>query len=359
MTAVPISIDRLGKRFGSGPAAVDDLSIDLPAGAFLVLLGPSGCGKTTTLRMLAGLEDPTAGRIRFGDRVIADGDTGALVPAERRGIGMVFQSYALWPHMTVRGNVEWPLAVARWSAAERRARADEVLGMLGVAELAGRYPGELSGGQQQRVAIARTIAPRPGVLLFDEPLSNLDARLRVDTRAELVAVHRASGATSVYVTHDQTEALAMATHIAVLKDGRLEQFGTPEDLLGRPATAFVAEFLGSPAAVLVEGRVLGGCLERDGVRLAAVPQLADGEQASAMYRPDRPALARTGRGISVEVLECTPAAGRWVTTVRLGDRRFAVVGDSRQPVGTRAILQLPDHPDALFDRGGERMGAVA
>jgi len=359
MTAVPITIDRLAKRFGSGPAAVDELSIDLPAGAFLVLLGPSGCGKTTTLRMLAGLEDPTGGRIRFGDRVIADGDAGTLVPAERRGIGMVFQSYALWPHMTVRGNVEWPLTVAKWGAADRRARADEVLGMLGVAQLADRYPGELSGGQQQRVAIARTIAPRPGVLLFDEPLSNLDARLRVDTRAELVGVHRATGATSVYVTHDQTEALAMATHIAVLKDGRLEQFGTPEQLLERPATAFVAEFLGSPAAVLVPGRVLGGMLERDGVRLAPAPGAADGTTASAMYRPDRPTLTPSGRGVPVQVLECTPAAGRWITTVRLGERRVAVVGDARQPVGADAILQLPDRPDALFDAQGERMGEPA
>ncbi len=359
MTAVPIALDGLAKRFGSGPAAVDDLSIDLPAGAFLVLLGPSGCGKTTTLRMIAGLEEPTGGRIRFGDRVIADGATGALVPAERRGIGMVFQSYALWPHMTVRGNVEWPLTVAKWGAADRRARTDEVLGMLGVAQLADRYPGELSGGQQQRVAIARTIAPRPGVLLFDEPLSNLDARLRVDTRAELVSVHRASGATSVYVTHDQTEALAMATHIAVLKDGRLEQFGTPDDLLDRPATAFVAEFLGSPAAVLVEGRVLGGYVERDGVRLAAAPYLSDGERASAMYRPDRPVLTPSGRGIPVQVLECTPAAGRWVTTLRLGDRRFAIVGDRRQSVGSQAVLQLPEHPDALFDQHGARVGEPA
>jgi len=359
MTAVPITIDRLAKRFGSGPAAVDELSIDLPAGAFLVLLGPSGCGKTTTLRMLAGLEDPTGGRIRFGDRVIADGDAGTLLPAERRGIGMVFQSYALWPHMTVRGNVEWPLTVAKWGAADRRARADEVLGMLGVAQLADRYPGELSGGQQQRVAIARTIAPRPGVLLFDEPLSNLDARLRVDTRAELVGVHRATGATSVYVTHDQTEALAMATHIAVLRDGKLEQFGTPEQLLERPATAFVAEFLGSPAAVLVPGRVLGGMLERDGVRLTPAPGAADGATASAMYRPDRPTLTPSGRGVSVQVLECTPAAGRWITTVRLGERRVAVVGDARQPVGADAILQLPDRPDALFDAQGERMGEPA
>ncbi|WP_188549697.1 ABC transporter ATP-binding protein [Sediminivirga luteola] len=362
-TAASISLEGLAKTFGGQPA-VAGLDLSLPPGAFLVLLGPSGCGKTTTLRMIAGLEDPTSGRIRFGDRVIADGGSGLSVPAERRGIGMVFQSYALWPHMTVRANVEWPLKVDGWSAADRRARVQEVLAMLGIDQLAGRHPAQLSGGQQQRVAIARTVAPRPKVLLFDEPLSNLDARLRVDTRAELVQVHLATGATSVYVTHDQIEALAMATHIAVLRGGRLEQFGTPDDLLQRPRTAFVAEFLGSPSAVLLEGEVRGGTLRSaslGGAALAGGLDAPEGTVLTAMYRPERLVLAAAEgepapeAGAEVTVLEATPSAGRFVVTVAAGAAgRFSVVAEQRIAVGAKRRLVLPPAPDALFDAAGDR-----
>ncbi len=333
---VPIAVAGLGKRFGLADA-VRDLSLDVPAGAFLVLLGPSGCGKSTTLRMLAGLEDPTAGTIAFGDRVVADGDAGRHVAPGRRGAGMVFQGYALWPHMTVRQNVEWPLRVARWSAAARRARVDETLRLVELDGLDDRHPAQLSGGQQQRVAIARTIAPRPSVLLFDEPLSNLDARLRVDMRAELVRVHRESGATSVYVTHDQSEALAMATHVAVMRAGRLEQVGTPTELLEAPATAFVAEFLGTPASVLVPGFGEG----------AGFVAAATGDRL-AMYRPDAVRLGEAdGGALDVEVLESAPLAGRVVVTVRHESRRLALVGDAAWPSST-ARLVLPAAPVRTF-----------
>ncbi|WP_072314444.1 ABC transporter ATP-binding protein [Agrococcus sp. Marseille-P2731] len=342
---VPISLRGLGKRFGAA-VAVDDISLDVPAGAFLVLLGPSGCGKSTTLRMLAGLEEPTSGTIALGDRVVADGGAGMHVPPGRRGIGMVFQGYALWPHMTVRQNIEWPLRVARWSAPERRARIAETLALVELEALAERHPAQLSGGQQQRVAIARTIAPRPSVLLFDEPLSNLDARLRVDLRAELMRVHRESGATSVYVTHDQGEALAMATHVAVMRDGRIEQLGTPQELLQEPATAFVAEFLGTPPAVLVPGRGEGESFVPD-----------PGGALLAMYRPDAVRLAAAdGGALDVDVLESTPLAGRLVTTVRHGDRRIAIVGEDAAhaaAVGAaRARLVLPASPVRTFAREG-------
>ena len=354
MTASAITLEGLGKSFAD-TEAVADLNLSLPAGSFLVLLGPSGCGKTTTLRMIAGLEDPSRGRITFGEKVVADRDTGSSLPAEKRGIGMVFQSYALWPHMTVRANVEWPLKVDRWDTDKRRTRSEEVLSMLGIVQLADRYPTQLSGGQQQRVAIARTIAPSPSVVLFDEPLSNLDARLRVDTRSELVDVHRASGATSVYVTHDQIEALAMATHIAVLRDGRLEQFGTPDELLTNPKTAFVAGFLGNPAAVLIDGTMQQKQLTvRDQVLAAPLP-VKDGTPMTAMYRPDSIGFGTPdGTGLEITVMEATPAAGRYVITARLGKERISVVSTQRHAVGEQLKLLLPPEPAALFDADGQR-----
>lgn len=354
MTASAITLEGLGKSFAD-TEAVADLNLSLPAGSFLVLLGPSGCGKTTTLRMIAGLEDPSRGRITFGEKVVADGDTGSSLPAEKRGIGMVFQSYALWPHMTVRANVEWPLKVDRWDTDKRRTRSEEVLSMLGIDQLADRYPTQLSGGQQQRVAIARTIAPSPSVVLFDEPLSNLDARLRVDTRSELVDVHRASGATSVYVTHDQIEALAMATHIAVLRDGRLEQFGTPDELLTNPKTAFVAGFLGNPAAVLIDGTMQQKQLTvRDQVLATPLP-VKDGTPMTAMYRPDSIGFGTPdGTGLEIMVMEATPAAGRYVITARLGKERISVVSTQRHAVGEQLKLLLPPEPAALFDADGQR-----
>ncbi|MFI1461332.1 ABC transporter ATP-binding protein [Nocardia carnea] len=351
-----LSIQRLGKRFGSS-IAVHDVSFEVPTGAFVVLLGPSGCGKTTTLRMLAGLEDPTSGTIHFGDRVVADGDRGHSVPARKRGLGMVFQSYALWPHMTVRQNIEWPLAVAGWSREQRQERVGEVLASLEISELADRAPAGISGGQQQRVAIARTIAPRPEVVLFDEPLSNLDARLRLEMRGELGRVHRASGATSVYVTHDQVEALALATHIAIMKDGRLEQFGIPADLLERPATAFVASFLGSPPAVLLPVYADAGSLTCQGVPIAPAP---DGiSPAQAMYRPQDVQLDPQGM-LAFEVLESTPSAGAHLITGFLGGEsaqrsRITVVGDRPARPGELTRVRLPAEPAALFGADGARL----
>jgi iron(III) transport system ATP-binding protein len=350
MTA--ITLDRLGKDFG-GSTALQEVSLEFPAGSFVVLLGPSGCGKTTTLRMLAGLEEPTRGTISFGDRVVANGDTGASVPAEKRGLGMVFQSYALWPHMNVRTNIDWPLRVARWSAADRTARVEEVLGMLGITALADRYPAEISGGQQQRVAIARTIATRPQVLLFDEPLSNLDARLRVDTRAELAQVHRATGGTSVYVTHDQVEALALATHIAVMRDGRVEQFGPPAELLEHPATAFVASFLGTPPAVLLEGVASEGSLLRSGVPIARV---SGNRAVQAMYRPQDVGFGPTGQ-LPFDVMESTPLAGRYVVSGLSDGDRVSIITETHVAPGTVTRLILPAVPAALFGADDARVSA--
>lgn len=356
-----LTIDRLGKRFGAQDA-VTDLSLKIPSGAFLVLLGPSGCGKSTTLRMIAGLEDPSSGTIAFDDRVIADGTSGHSVAPSKRGIGMVFQSYALWPHMTVQQNVEWPLTVAGWTRTDRAVRVNDVLESLEIAHLAGRTPAEISGGQQQRVAIARTIAPRPQVVLFDEPLSNLDARLRVETRSELGRVHRASGATSVYVTHDQVEALALSTHIAVMNAGRLEQFGTPAELLENPSTLFVASFLGSPAAVLLPVVVDDAEVVFEDVPVGPVREVgveAAGEPAHVMFRPDTIVMDADG-DLDFEVVESTPQAGRHLVTGLARGRgkdgvRVTIVSDRPGVPGESTRLRLPETPAAYFAADGSRL----
>jgi multiple sugar transport system ATP-binding protein len=243
-----VALAHVSKQFDD-VAAVDDLSIDVADEEFLVLLGPSGCGKSTALRMIAGLEDPTAGTITIGDRVVND------VEAKDRDVAMVFQSYALYPHMTVRRNIEFPLRSRKVPAAERDQLVRDAAESLGLTEYLERKPAQLSGGQRQRVALARAIVRRPQVFLMDEPLSNLDAKLRVQTRAELVELQRRLAATVIYVTHDQVEAMTMGNRIAILDRGVLQQIGAPQDVYARPANLFVARFIGSPPMNTVTARV--------------------------------------------------------------------------------------------------------
>jgi iron(III) transport system ATP-binding protein len=253
-----LTLTDVSKRFRAGdPPAVAGLTFSLGPGQILALLGPSGCGKTTTLRLIAGFEVPDTGRITIGDRVMADAERGLHVPPEERGVGMVFQDYALFPHLTVARNVGFGLR--RWPAPKRRARVREVLELVGLAELADRYPHELSGGQQQRVAVARALAPAPALVLLDEPFSNLDADLRAQMREDVEKVLRSTGTTAVFVTHDQEEAFALADLVGVLHQGRLEQLAPPETIYHHPATPFVAAFVGAadflPGIVTAEGIV--------------------------------------------------------------------------------------------------------
>ena len=243
-----VALDHVSKRF-DGAAAVDDLTIDVADEEFLVLLGPSGCGKSTALRMIAGLEEPTSGTITIGDRIVND------VEAKDRDVAMVFQSYALYPHMTVRKNIEFPLRSRKVPPAERDQLVKDAAESLDLGALLDRKPGQLSGGQRQRVALARAIVRRPQAFLMDEPLSNLDAKLRVQTRAELVELQRRLSATVIYVTHDQVEAMTMGHRIAILERGVLQQVGAPQDVYARPANLFVARFIGSPPMNIVTGRV--------------------------------------------------------------------------------------------------------
>lgn len=242
-----VTLQNVTKRFGSS-VVVDDLTLSTEDGEFVVLLGPSGCGKTTTLRMLAGLEDATSGDIFIGTERVND------VPTQQRDIAMVFQSYALYPHMTISDNIAYPLRVRKTALGEIALRVESVATMLEIGGLLSRRPKDLSGGERQRVALARAIVREPRVYLMDEPLSNLDAKLRVQMRGELKRLQHDLGTTTVYVTHDQSEAMTLAHRVAVMRGGRLQQFDTPMEIYNRPANRFVAEFVGSPSMNFIEGR---------------------------------------------------------------------------------------------------------
>ncbi|MBX6321919.1 MAG: ABC transporter ATP-binding protein, partial [Rhodospirillaceae bacterium] len=261
-----IRLDRLRKAF-AGHVAVDGLDLEVRDGEFLVLLGPSGCGKTTTLNCIAGLEQPSAGRILFDDRDVT------AEPPHLRNVAMVFQSAMLYPHMTARQNIEASLRRSGLPAEEKRRRIEQAVAILEIGDLMDKLPSQMSGGQRQRVATAKAIVRQPTAFLLDEPLSALDAALRLTLRAELVNLQKRLATTTVFVTHDQVEAMTMGDRIAVMRDGRLEQIGTPDDIYNRPQTVFVAGFVGSPPMNFIEGAVAEGCF-RSGplaLRLAAPP----------------------------------------------------------------------------------------
>ncbi|HUP27733.1 MAG TPA: ABC transporter ATP-binding protein, partial [Chloroflexia bacterium] len=249
-----LGIEHLTKIFSGSVKAVDDVSLAIEPGELVSFLGPSGCGKTTTLNCVAGLEHPDEGVIRIGDFVMTDRSRNISLQPEERGLGMVFQSYALWPHMSVADNVGFGLRIAKVRGDEARRRVDSILELVGLGSMGDRYPFQLSGGQQQRVALARAVVTEPRLLLLDEPLSNLDAKVREQARAWLREIQRRLGITTVYVTHDQAEALAMSDKIAVMHSGRVQQFATPQEIYDRPATRFVAEFIG--ATSFLEGKVV-------------------------------------------------------------------------------------------------------
>jgi iron(III) transport system ATP-binding protein len=253
-----LEVSDLHKRFSFGPPAIDGVSFGVPPGEIVVLLGPSGCGKTTTLRCVAGLEQPTSGSISIAGQVVSSPAHGVMVSPRRRNIGMVFQSYAVWPHMTVRQNVAYPLKRRGTGRADAGRKVAEVLDLVGLAEYADRSVVALSGGQMQRVALARSIVYRPQLLLLDEPLSNLDAKLRLRLRDDLRRILKQAGMTALYVTHDQAEAVVLGDRIGVMRDGKLLQMGSPDEIYNRPADLFVANFTGASNAIT------GTLLERNG-----------------------------------------------------------------------------------------------
>ncbi len=286
--AAAVRLEHVTKRFGA-VVAVDDIAVTFPPGKLVTLLGPSGCGKTTALRIIAGLEHPDVGRV-----FIDDGDVTAL-PASARSVTMVFQSYALFPHLSVFENVAYGLRIAKTPQGQLTRQVEEALGLVGLPQVGRRFPAQLSGGQQQRVALARALVMKPKVLLFDEPLSNLDAKLRKRVRAEIRDLQRRLGITSIYVTHDQAEALALSDVIIVMNQGRVEQIDTPVDLYRRPANRFVADFVGE--ANLLRGRYQDGRVTLGPLTFAFRQEGVAAGPVTVMMRPEAITVHRDGEGL--------------------------------------------------------------
>ncbi len=318
------------KKTYSGAPAVRELNLKIEDKQFVTLLGPSGCGKTTTLRIIAGLEEPDSGEVIVDGKIFFSREKGIFVPPEKRRLGLIFQSYALWPHMTVRKNISLALEQMHLSKEEIDNIVHEVLEKVQLSEYIDRYPSELSGGQQQRVAVARMIAAKPSIFLMDEPLSNLDAMLRVDMRAELKKLHHDSGATTVYVTHDQVEALTLSDKIAVMNNGVLKQIGTPEEIYKRPEDLFVARFVGSPRINSIEGSLAKKdgrfFFEREEIRTALseiddsdmsrLEKLSEGKLI-ATIRPEDIGVSKTAKPgwLEVVVTSVLPAGSETILTV--------------------------------------------
>ncbi len=349
-----VTLQNLSKHFGP-VVAVDDISLDVNDGEFVALLGPSGCGKTTTLLMIAGIYRPTGGEIRFDDRVVNQ-----ISPSERN-IGMVFQSYALYPHMTVYQNLTFPMRLQKTPKEAMRERATRVADMLGIGDLMERRPGQLSGGQQQRVALGRALVKEPDVLLFDEPLSNLDARLRLTMRGEIKRLQISLGITSIYVTHDQVEAMTMADRVAVINQGLLQAYCPPDELYDRPRTLFVASFVGNPPMNLWQTEVL----HDDGTYVARSRDLAvtlpaeRGEKAlghgSVLVGMRAEDIHLSEEGVAGEVFIVEPLGRDDVLTVRIGSVDLHVLADPdlRLKIGDTVHLAFDTRGVQLFDPTSE------
>jgi len=352
----PVSFRKLGKSFGA-LKVVKDIDLEIADREFLVLVGPSGCGKSTTLRMVAGLESVTDGEIHIGDRNV----TG--LPPRARDIAMVFQDYALYPHKTVRENMGFSLKVRRVDAAEGDKRIAEAAEMLGISHLLDRRPGQLSGGQRQRVAMGRAIVRRPQVFLFDEPLSNLDAKLRGVVRGEIKRLHQALGTTIIYVTHDQVEAMTLADRIVILRGGEIEQVGTPDEIYKKPASVFVAGFIGAPAMNFLRGQIADGFVEiAGGGRVELAPYA--GSRARAMagrevvvgLRPEHVGLDAREGALKGVVQYVEPLGSDTLVHCDIGGTAFVarLSSDVRPAPGERMNFGYDAAKLSLFDVKSER-----
>ena len=350
MTAT-LEVTDLRKQFAIGRPAVDGVSFSVPAGEIVVLLGPSGCGKTTTLRCVAGLEHPTSGEISIAGRMVSSPERGILVPPRSRELGMVFQSYAVWPHMTVRQNVVYPLKHRKFSREQARRMVDEALALVGLSEYAERPVVALSGGQMQRVALARSIVYRPQLLLLDEPLSNLDAKLRLRLRDDLRVILKQTGMTALYVTHDQAEAVVLGDRIGVMRNGKLLQMDTPDEIYNRPADLFVANFTG--ATNELEGKLISrdgdfGTVAFGDGRLGEVSLLhscGPDEKVRIALRPENITIGQNGaNSFAARVVDRRYQGTQTAYGIELFGKRLEVVElgtAARHQVGIETQVSLP------------------
>ena len=353
-----IILEKVTKRFDKF-VAVDNLDLHIADRGFVTLLGPSGCGKTTTLRMIAGLETPTEGRILIDGKPVFDSTKGINVPPNKRDIGFLFQNYALWPHMTVYDNIAFGLDMLKWDKKKIAARVDEMLALLKIEQFVKRYPAELSGGQQQRVAIARTLAPSPKVLFMDEPLSNLDAKLRQEMRTELKRLHTDTNSTFVYVTHDQLEAMTLSTQVCLMNNGLLQQYAPPLEIYSDPANLFVAEFVGNPTMNFIPAAVkqISGCqvtldvLGKPAVFHAKAPVEDLGGEAVLGVRPEFLPI-QEGGAVEGHVYSTLPTGMETTVKVVCGDTMLTsvVFGNVDYPVDMPINLAINGSGLMLFDK---------
>ena len=350
-----VLLSGIDKRWGD-VYGVRDFNLDIADREFLVLLGPSGCGKTTTMRMVAGLEFPSEGEIRIGERVVND-----LEPKDR-DIAMVFQNYGLYPNMTVYENIRFPLKIRKIAPGEHDARVQKAAEMVELTKLLDRRPKALSGGQRQRVALARAIVREPTVFLMDEPLSNLDAKLRVSMRATLKNLQHQLEVTTIYVTHDQIEAMTLADRVVVMNAGEIMQIGTPEEVYNRPANLFVASFIGSPAMNLVSGRLENGAFETDGMRIEGLDAGhggTNGTEVTLGYRAEDALIVDEGAAdasVRAPVYSMELLGDSTMVTVRAGGEMISAKADKdfRARIGEPISLAIPPGAVHLFDRASER-----
>jgi ABC-type sugar transport system ATPase subunit len=348
-----VSLKNIDKHYGA-EQVLFDVSLEVEDGEFVVFVGPSGCGKSTLLRIIAGLEDVTAGEV-----LIADNDVTMVAPSDR-GVAMVFQSYALYPHMTVRGNLEFGMKINGVAADERTRRIDEAARVLQIEEYLERKPSQLSGGQRQRVAIGRAIVKQPNVFLFDEPLSNLDAKLRIQMRVELEGLHRHLGSTMIYVTHDQVEAMTLAEKMIVLKDGRIEQVGPPLEIYNRPETEFVAGFIGAPSMNFFDVDIAAGS-GLYGKTKIELPETAATGRVRLGIRPEHIQIVEVGAGttdVEIELRELLGGESYLYARTEAGDSMVIKAGgETPVQVGETVGLVLPAHRLHFFGEDGRRIDA--
>ncbi len=368
-----ISLQDVNKCYDNSQAnAVNNLNLEIADGEFMCLLGPSGCGKTTTLRMIAGLENLSNGDLSLGENLVDSKSSGIFVPPEKRNLGLVFQSYALWPHLTIERNIDFGLRLRNEEKTTRDKKVAEVMKTLGIEQYRGRYPSQLSGGQQQRVALARMLAVNPDILLMDEPLSNLDARLRLEMRTELKRIHSAFNSTIVFVTHDQWEAMALATKIAVMNAGELQQVGTPNEIYERPANRFVAEFVGTPPINmlaltehhLLNTEVLNYLSRRFESAITSRLTPATLSESAVGMRPERLQISQDRAQVPSDhlcvggkITSTLPTGGSWILELDVDGQHLHVCTQTPPAYrdGESVFIHIAPSDFHIFDKDGQRI----